>query len=324
MPFLREEAVRGGVTTVRTQAGWRAFLSGVGAVLRVDPGTDVELLQDEACVAAAVGVTRGGKRGDVFDRQTEVDRLVALIEKGKRYAEASAKYDEELAEWEEAIAEKEKELEDDFKKAKKKREKEMAEAEEKGKEFKEDKYKEDKKPKKPKYDAADEVMARVWNGELPLVVEVHGSPQIRSLLAKTEDFDRLRLVLAGGSEAHHLAEELVERRIPVIVWPAPLGAQAPDEYGENDLGRAGQLARAGGDGPHRQRRRGTRPGTCASWPRWRWGTAWTPTARSRRSRRRRPGPSTWPTASGPWNAAARPTCSSSTGIPWTAPRGWRR
>ena len=49
----------------------------------------------------------------------------------------------------------------------------LEEAEEKGKEFKEDKYKEDAKPKQPRWDPNVAVMARVAEGELPLVVEVH-------------------------------------------------------------------------------------------------------------------------------------------------------
>ena len=44
-------------------------------------------------------------------------------------------------------------------------------------------------------------MARVANGELPLVVEVHRAVELKKLLEGTEKFDRLRLVLAGGTEA---------------------------------------------------------------------------------------------------------------------------
>ena len=244
-PHERAEAAKGGVTSVRTQAGRSAFLAGVGAVLRVDPGADTDIVLGDACVAGSIGIARGGRVTDVFDRAAEIDRLVSFVNKGKAYREAELAYRDDLAEWEKAMAEKRKELEDDFKKAKKKRDKEMAEAEEKDKEFKEDKYKEDKKPKKPKYDPISEVMARVANGELPFVVEVHRASEIRGLLEKTEKFSRLRLVLAGATEAHHLAEELSEREVPVILWPAPLGERATNEYAEHDLARAGELERAG-------------------------------------------------------------------------------
>ncbi|MCZ6596080.1 MAG: amidohydrolase family protein, partial [Planctomycetota bacterium] len=116
---------------------------------------------------------------------------------------------------------------------------------EKDKEFKEKKYKEDKKPRKPKFDEDKKVMARVAHGEVPLVVEIHRSEEIRSLLEKTEQFDRLRLILSGGTEALHHAEALAERKIPVIVWPAPMGSRRSDEYDGHDLSLASQLHEAG-------------------------------------------------------------------------------
>jgi imidazolonepropionase-like amidohydrolase len=176
---------------------------------------------------------------------TEVDRLIGALEKGKRYRESQIDYRAELEKWTKAIVEKATELEKDFKKAKKDREKEEKEAKEKSKEFKEKKYKEDKKPRRVKLDPDDEALARVVDGEVPLVVEVHRASEIRRLLDKTEPFDRLRLVVAGGAEALPFADELVERDIPVIVWPTPMGSARPDEYRENDLSMAGDLARAG-------------------------------------------------------------------------------
>lgn len=244
----RRAAVRGGVTTARVQAGIKSPTGGIGAVLRTDPRVDdldEALVVGDACVAAAIGVTRGGNRVDVFDRAGEVDKLVSTIEKGERYGQSLVDYHAELAEWEQAIAEKTEELEKDFKKAKKKRDKEKEEAEEKGKEFKEEKYKEDRKPREPKHDPDDAVMARVASGELPLVVEVHRSAEIRRLLAQTERFGRLRLVLAGATEAAGHAEELAARRIPVILWPQPLGEPRPDEYASHDLALAAQLNEAG-------------------------------------------------------------------------------
>ena len=245
LPYEREEAVRGGVTSVRAQAGRAALVGGVGAVLRVGAGSEIDIVLGDACVAATVGISRSGRGGDVFDRAAEVDRLVTLIDKGQRHRAAQLKYRDDLAEWEKAIAEKREELEDDFKKAKKKRDKKIEEAEEKGKEFKETRYKEDKKPKKPKYNPDDEVMARVAGGELRLIVEIHRAAEIRNLLEKTEKFDRLRLILAGGTEALYLAEELVERGVPVIVWPAPMGSDQKPEYRGHNLSLAGELERAG-------------------------------------------------------------------------------
>jgi len=247
---LRREALRGGVTAVRVQASAAAPWTGIGTVVRNLPDAiRVRLadgiVQQEACMGATVGVTRQNSVPDVFDRIEEVDRLVSTLEKAKAYREQQIEYRYELEEWQKAIAEKEKELEKDFKKAKKDREKEMKEAEEKDKEFKESRYKEDKKPRQPKYDADSEALARVVDGTLPLVVEAHRAAEIRYLLEKLHPYDRLRLVLAGATEAVACADTLAERGVPVIVWPTPMGLERSDEYVEHDLSLAAALAEHG-------------------------------------------------------------------------------
>ena len=245
-PRLRLEVLGAGVTAARLNAGSSSREGGVGALVRnrPEPGADAVLLGD-CCVAASVGLTREGRGRDVFDSPGEVDKLVGSIADGLNYPRDKNDYKVDLEEWRKAITEKEAELEKDFKKAKKDREKDEKEAEEKGKEYKPKKYKEDKKPSPPRYDEDKEVMARVANGELPLVVQVHRCAELRSLLEGTERFDRLRLVIAGGSEAMDVADELAERDIPVIVWPAPLGRPRPDEFEDADLGLAGRLEAAG-------------------------------------------------------------------------------
>ena len=233
------------MTTARVQAGTHAVVGGIGAVLRTNIEPEAEVVLEDACVNATVGITRAGKKLDPFERLGEAERLTGYIEKGRKFREDQVEYGHELEEWRKAIAEKRAELEDDFKKAKKKRDKDVKEAEEKGKEHKEKRYKEDKKPKKPRYDPGNEAMARVAEGEVPLVVEVHRVAEMRSLLAKTAAFDRLRLVLAGGTEAAYLSEELVERGVPVICWPSPMGTSRKPEYEAHDLALAGELDRAG-------------------------------------------------------------------------------
>jgi imidazolonepropionase-like amidohydrolase len=240
----REEALRGGVTSTRAQAGRSSSIGGVGAVLHTETTPRASVLLADACVAASVGITRKGRKLDVFERVEEVERLIGQLEKGRSHRESAIEYRHDLAEWEKAIAEKREELEDDFKKAKKKRDKELAEAEEEGKELKEKKYKEDKKPKRPRFDPNIEIMARVAEGELPLVVEVHRAPELRGLLEKSEDFDRLRLIVAGATEALHLADELAEHDVPVLLWPTPEAA-GRSEYARHDLALAGELDRAG-------------------------------------------------------------------------------
>ena len=240
------EALRGGVTAARVQAGASANIGGLGAMVRIASGPDGEaVLLDDACVAAAVGLSRGRNQQDVFDRVAEVDKLSGLLDRGRRYRESWEDYESDLAEWNEEIAKQTEKLEKDFKKAKKARDKKKKEAKEKDKEFKEEKYKEDKKPKAPKLDPDSEVMARVADGELPLLVQAHRAVEIRNLLKATEGFSRLRLVLVGATEAGLYADEIAARRIPVLLWPAPLPEARPAEWSEHDLSLAGELQRAG-------------------------------------------------------------------------------
>jgi imidazolonepropionase-like amidohydrolase len=244
LPEERREALRSGVTAARVQAGRGAPISGVGALVHTTEGTEAAVVLEDACLAGSVGISRG-RPLDVFDRVAEVDRLIGALDKGRRYRESQVDYRKEFETWSKAIAEKLVELEKDFKKAKKDREKDEKESKEKGKEFKEKKYKEDKQPRRVKADADDEAMARAADGEMPLVVEAHRASEIRRLLERTAPFDRLRLVLAGATEALPFAEELAERRIPVILWPTPMGSGRADEYQAHDLALAGELARAG-------------------------------------------------------------------------------
>jgi imidazolonepropionase-like amidohydrolase len=246
-PDVRIGVLRSGVTALRVQAAGQAAEGGVGAFVRNHPGLppeDTTLLED-CCVAVSVGITRQGRGVDTFDRIAEVDKVVGALNDGLAYLKSHNEYKYELEEWQKAIAEKEKELEKDFKKAKKDREKDEKEAEEKGKEYKPKKYKEDKKPKQPRFDEDKEVMGRVARGELPLVVEAHRAAELRNLLDGTEAFDRLRLIVAGGTEAMSVAGELAERGVPVIVWPQPLGANRLDELEQADLALAGRLQEAG-------------------------------------------------------------------------------
>lgn len=241
----REEARAAGVLAVRVQAGRPANLGGYGAWISTGPGSDpAELvLLEDANMGAMIGLEERGT-ADPFDRISMADKVADEVRSGLDYRYEWVEYERELAEWKAAIEEKEKELEKDFKKAKRKREKEMEEAKEEGKEFEEERYKEDKPPRRPRYDAEDEAMARVADGEIPLVVECHRASELRALLARTREFDRLRLVIAGGTEAPTVAEELARRRIPVIVHPAPLGSGRPDHLSEHALTLAAQLEEA--------------------------------------------------------------------------------
>jgi imidazolonepropionase-like amidohydrolase len=245
LPAERDVALRAGVTAARLQVGRGALVSGIGALVQTTPGFEPRVLLEDACVAGSAGLSRGGRVPDVFDRVSEVDRIVGLLDKGLRYRQSQVDFKTEFEKWTKAIAEKLVELEKNFKKAKKDRDKDEKEAKEKGKEFKEKKYKEDKQPRRVRVDVDDEAMARAANGDVPFVVEVHRASEIRRLLEKTQSYSRMRLVIAGATEALVFADELVERSIPVILWPTPMGATRSDEYRAQDPALAGALARSG-------------------------------------------------------------------------------
>ncbi len=244
---LCEDALRGGVTVGRVQSGSFASLGGQGAVVRLAPDLDASerIMLANAVFASAIGIETGNRDYDVFDRLGMLDKLADQLESGRKYGEDLIEYRYELEEWEKKIAEKEKELEKEFKKAKKDREKEMADAKEKGKEFKEKSYKEDKKPKAPKLDPDRKVLAEVADGRLPLFALADGAAEIRGVLQATEPHERLRLVLVGGAESLPFADELVERHVPVLLWPAPRSARGAGDRVGVDLSLAARLSAEG-------------------------------------------------------------------------------
>jgi imidazolonepropionase-like amidohydrolase len=254
----RRDALRSGVTSARVQAGATGRIGGLGALVRLTPSTTAEeiVLSADTNVWMTIGLSQGsqplfdqqgslvgfGSRPtDPFERIEGVDRLISTLQAGKSYLIQKNEYKHELEAWQKTITEKEAELEKDAKKARKDREKAEKDATEKNKKFEEKKYKEDKKPTAPRIDDDNEVMARVANGELPLIVHANRVAEIRALLQGSQAFGRLRLVIAGGAEATYFSKQLAERRIPVLVWPAPLGKGRPDEFEANDLSLAARL-----------------------------------------------------------------------------------
>jgi imidazolonepropionase-like amidohydrolase len=246
-PRFETQILRAGITSYRLQPSVGARVGGLGAFLRLHPGkrSDQTTLLEDCCVAGSLGLSRDGRSVDVFDRVSEVDRLLGALSDGLGYLQDQNEYRHELEDWQKKIADKQKELDEGFKKAKKDREKAQTEAKDKGTEFKEKEFKEDKKPKAPRYDPEKEVLARVASGELPLVVEVHRALELRNLLDGTEKIERLRLIVAGGTEALTCAESLKERRIPVIVWPQPQGTGRSAEFESSDMALAAALEEAG-------------------------------------------------------------------------------
>jgi hypothetical protein len=62
-----------------------------------------------------------------------------------------------------------------------------------------------------------EALVPVMEGRMPVMFQVSGERDIRTLFMVLDSFPALRAVIAGGDDAHHLAAELAQRRIPVVL-----------------------------------------------------------------------------------------------------------
>ncbi len=72
--------------------------------------------------------------------------------------------------------------------------------------------------KQPPRDLHKDVLVRVLNKELPLLITAHRARDILSALRLAEEFD-IRLVLDGAAEAYLVIDEIRQAGVPVIVHP---------------------------------------------------------------------------------------------------------
>ena len=77
------------------------------------------------------------------------------------------------------------------------------------------------------------------------MVNANRALEIRELLRLTEPFDRLRLIIAGGTSALACAADLSERGVPVIVTPSPAEPGGPVGLLDPGLSLAAELSDAG-------------------------------------------------------------------------------
>ncbi len=239
----RKEALHAGVTLVETHIATRSAFSGNGLIMRTNPAAS----QDDLLVSESSAMwARLERSGDVISRVNEVDDLIKRLDSGLDYLKSWREYEKKLTEWNTEITELEEKLEKDFKKAKKDRAKDLKKAKESGKELKEKRHKEPKPPRKPRMDHAKQALGDVAEGRVPLVVMATRASVLRNLLEATKGMSSLRLIIAGGDQAMHVAPQLAARNIPVMVWPAdPLSASPKPSSTQGTLALAGDLARAG-------------------------------------------------------------------------------
>lgn len=274
-----EAALRQGVTTVYLPARTFNGVGGYGAAvrLRADGALEPIVLDDEVVLCAALGLDAGqGPLG----RVKAAAELRALWRGAVEYRRAWEDYRDDLEEYGRKLKEKAEQKEDGAKKSAKKgttqragrkgpeRGAGAARAAKKGKEKppgerdkKRDAGKKSKdelkKPEPPKKDRGKETLLRVLDGELALRVEVYRPEDILNVLAITDEFN-IALILEGASGAHHVAELLADRSIPVVLG----GAAPPVQFSAGPLQHhradaAARLAAAGvevyfGSGPGRE------------------------------------------------------------------------
>ncbi len=75
----------------------------------------------------------------------------------------------------------------------------------------------------PARDLRKEVMAKVLNRELPLMITAHGSVDIQNVLRLQKELG-IRVVLEGASECYDFIEELKQQEISVIIHPTMMRA----------------------------------------------------------------------------------------------------
>ncbi len=71
---------------------------------------------------------------------------------------------------------------------------------------------------KPDRHLQGEIIAKILKGELPVFITAHQNHDIMNALEIADEWG-IKIVLEGGSEAHLMVEELVQRDVPVIHGP---------------------------------------------------------------------------------------------------------
>jgi imidazolonepropionase-like amidohydrolase len=89
-----------------------------------------------------------------------------------------------------------------------------------------------------------EALAPVVRGQLPLLVMAEGKREIRSAVEFC-DKQKLKMILAGGSESYKVKDLLAAKHIPVILGPTQSLPREEDASYDQSYVTAGQLAAAG-------------------------------------------------------------------------------
>jgi imidazolonepropionase-like amidohydrolase len=95
----------------------------------------------------------------------------------------------------------------------------------------------------PERDLKLEAVLRALNQDVPVKVHAHRADDIMTALRIGEEFG-LDMVIEHGTEAHKIVEELLRRKVPVVVGPS-LSSRSKVELKDKTFQTPGILARAG-------------------------------------------------------------------------------
>lgn len=217
-PYVKEyaEVLAHGVTAVHISPGSRGLVGGRSAVLTVNGGKTVK--QDVA-VKAAIGVSSGSESSSL-NRLEDYASIRETLLAAKMYVRRKTKSQRAFVEYRKKRVEYDK-LEDTKKDPKKK----------------------PKRPERFRESPSQEVLAKVLDRKIPLLVEAHRTTDIMNALRLADEFG-LSLMLEKCTEGYLVADEIARRKVPVIVGPVSTSfVDMPRlEYRKHDLRNAGILA----------------------------------------------------------------------------------
>ena len=228
-PFIKgyQEVLAQGVTAIYVAPGSRSLLGGRGAVLKLNGGKTINemVLKADVAVKAAIGISSNNQSSSLVRLEHYSSIREALIQT-QTYIQDKKKYKQNLAEYTK-------------KKAEQKKQKKDAEQEK-------DEKDKPKKPSKPKRNPTYEILAKVLRKEIPLQIEAHRVDDILNALRLADEFD-LSLILDKCTEGYLITDEIVRRKVPVIVGPVSTSfVDMPKlEYRNHDMRNAAILSKKG-------------------------------------------------------------------------------
>lgn len=243
---LFKDAVRNGVTAVYVAPRTGSGVTGLGAVVRLQPGegpfAGVAVKEDAALCIDLSSTASATQRLDIFDRVRRQFRSAL------DYREATETYKEDLEEYEKKIKERAE------KEAKEPKKDGAAAGDEKkeppkpgttpaaGGEKKEDEI---KKPTEPSPDRKSEVLLRAIDREIPVRVRCERSEDIYNALELAGEFS-FDLVIEGATEAYLAAPQIAQAKAGVVLGSAlGRGSFRNDAYQRRNTGGVDVLSRAG-------------------------------------------------------------------------------